>query len=575
MLQSLKKYTNKIVLAISFKSVEAIIDLILPLVMAGIIDKGVMSGDLNYIIKQGTLMIIISTIGYASSIACNFFSVSSSQQFGEDLRNRLFSKIQTLSIDQLNNFNQSSLLTRVSKDVTQVVMMTMMSMRMVLRGLVTGVGSVIFSFMISPKLALILLFIVPITIWTTYYYMKKSVPLYSSIQKKLDNLTLILRENFLGIRVIKALSKELIEEDRFEVKNKKLSEKIVKADNTMDSKTPFIGLLINLGIVFILFSGIKEVNLGSVKPGEILAIINYLGMLLFSVNTLSFLFSMSSKTIISSKRINEILKQDSETYIKSSNLNSETDYILEFKNVNFTYNDHLPLTLKNINFSIKKKEKIAIVGSTGSGKTTLINLILRFYDATSGEIFFDGKNIKNYPLEILRNEIGIVSQKSFLFSQSIEENMRWVNPDATIEEIKESIRIAQGTEFVEKLPNAYQTIISKSGNNFSGGQKQRLSIARTILKNSKLYIFDDSFSALDFITESKLKKMLNEKLKNNTIIIISQRIISVMNSDKIIVMDNGEIVGFGTHSFLLTTCPIYIEICKSQGIENGGDEIER
>lgn len=562
MLVSLKKFLPRGSVAVILKSTEAGIDLVLPMIMADIIDNGVYTGKLNYILQKGSFMVGLATVGYISAIFCNYFAVTASQGFGADLRERIYTKIQNFNMLQMNKFSQSSLITRLTKDVNQVVTMFLMSMRMVLRGLVTGIGAIIFSFIINPKLATVILGIVSITIFLTRYYMKKSMPLYSLIQKKLDGVTLILRENLLGIRVIKALSKEKIEERKFDEKNEDLSSSTATADNIMDSKTPFISLLINSGIVMILWFGGIDVSVGTIRVGEVIAIINYLNMLLFSMNALSFLFSMSSKTMVSGKRINEILKEPIENIRGKADISTEN--ILEFREVYFKYGDNSSYAIENINFNIARGEKVAIIGGIGSGKTTLIDLIPRFYEVTEGAIYLNGKDIRNYSLKELRSKIAIVLQKSFLFSQSIEENMRWAKEDATAEEIQEALKISQGAEFVEDLPEGSKTKLSKGGNNLSGGQKQRLSIARTILKDSEILIFDDSFSALDFLTEGKLKDEIKKRMENKTIITISQRVSSIVHSDKIIVLDRGRIVGIGTHGELIEKSKIYKEICQSQ-----------
>ncbi|MGL5125313.1 MAG: ABC transporter ATP-binding protein, partial [Fusobacteriaceae bacterium] len=448
-----------------------------------------------------------------------------------------------------------------------IVSMTMMSMRMVLRGLVTGVGAIFFAALINLKFATIFLFIVLFTVLFTYTYMKKSMPLYEKIRKQLDSLTSLLQENLIGARVIKALSQDNYEYKKFSKINNQLVENIVKADNIMGAKTPIITYLINMGIVLVLWWGGKDVNFGEIKVGEIIALINYLNMLVFSMGVLTFLFSISGKTMISKKRIQEVLDEPvelDEKCCRNSETNSEN--ILEFKNVTFYYDEKSKPVLKNISFVVKKTEKIGIIGGIGAGKTTLINLIPRLYTPQNGEIYLNGTNIRGMCLGELRKRVGTVFQKSFLFSQSIKENMNWGDENADLNRIKEVVEIAQIHDFVDSLPEAYETKVYKGGVNFSGGQKQRFSIARTILKNSEILIFDDSFSALDYITESKLKKELLEKIKSTTTITVSSKVSSLIKSDKILVMDKGEIVGIGTHKELLEKNEIYKEICDSQEI---------
>ena len=565
--ETLKPYLGKVISALTLKSTESIIDLTLPLIMADIIDKGVIKQDINYIISKGLFMIAVATLGYISAIICNYYSVQASQGFGKDLREKIFVKIQGFNFNQLNRFTQASLITRVTQDVTQIVMTSYMCMRMVVKGLVTGIGAVIMSFIINPSLSTILLIIVPATVYLTYFYMKKSIPLYTELQIRLDKLTQIIRENLVGIRVIKALVREDTEKKKFEDRNTSFAEKNIESQNLIDSRSPFIALLLNLGICAILWFGGEKVNLGSIKIGEVVAFINYMSMILFSLNALSFLFTLLSKTVVSSKRINDVLEESSETSESNEVLdNVESNFAIEFKDVYFSYEKTSSWILEDINFKIKKGETVAIIGGVGSGKSTLINLIPRFYDVSKGSILINGINVKKYNLKILREKIGLVMQKTFLFSQSIEDNVRWGKPTASQNEIEDVVEKSQGSEFVNNLSEKYKTKVVKGGMNFSGGQKQRISIARTLIKECEILIFDDSFSALDFITEAKLKKEILSLKGDKTILIISQRISSVKNSDKIVVLDNGKICGIGTHKELLKNSEIYKEICQSQEI---------
>ncbi|MDX8335653.1 ABC transporter ATP-binding protein [Candidatus Cetobacterium colombiensis] len=572
-LKILKPYFKKGILALTLKSTEAIIDLILPLIMADIIDNGVMKQNIHYIIYKGLLMILVATIGYTSAIACNYYSVQASQGFGKDLREKIFIKIQNFNFKQLNKFTQASLITRVTQDVTQIVMTSYMCMRMVVKGIVTGIGAIIMSLIINPSLSTILFIIVPITVYLTYFYMKQSIPLYTELQKRLDRLTQIIRENLVGIRVIKAFVREDIEKEKFQTKNTSFAEKNIESQNLIDSRSPFIVLLLNIGISAILWFGGEKVNVGKIKIGEIVALINYMTMILFSLNALSFLFSLLSKTIVSYERINEVLGEKIENQSEDILDSSNSKIAIEFKNVYFSYGENSPWVLENINFVINKGDTVAIIGGVGSGKSTLINLIPRFYDVSSGEILIDGFNVKNYSLKNLRQKIGIVMQKTFLFSQSIENNIKWGKSLANQNEIEKVIEMAQGNEFIKNLPDKYKTMVAKGGMNFSGGQKQRLSIARTLIKNSEILIFDDSFSSLDFITESKLRKEILNLKGDKTIIIISQRISSIKKADNIIVLDNGKISNVGPHSELLKKSEIYREICESQECSVGGRDL--
>lgn len=566
MFKYFKPFIPKASIAALFKMTEAFCDLSLPLIMAKIIDIGVANQNINYIIKMGLTMVGIALGGYLSSILCNYFSVHATQNFGASLRDNVFTKIQNFNFVHLNKYTQASLITRITKDVDQITNMFLMCVRMVLRGLVTGIGAVFMAVTINPVLSILFLVIVPSIVGSTLYYMKKSFGKYSEVQKKLDNLTLVLRENLTGIRVIRALSKENIEKEKFRLRNDELKNKTIEADNLMSSKLPFITLIMNLGVVAVLWFGGIRVSYGKMHLGEVVAFINYLNMLLFSMNALSFLFTLYSRTAISYKRVKEILSENIENMSQEEFEKLVTDDIIEFKNLSFSYDGTDKYILEDINLKIKRGENIGIIGGIGSGKTTFISLIPKFYEATKGELLIDGVNINKYDEKELRDKIGIVLQKSFLFSQSIEENIRWGKEDASDEEIKEIAEIVQGKEFIEKLPDQYKTNVTKGGMNFSGGQKQRISIARTLIKQPEILLFDDSFSALDFITEYNLKNKLKNYLKNTTILTISQRVASLMKHDRIIVLDNGKIAGFDTHDNLVKNCEVYREICESQEI---------
>lgn len=566
MFKYFKPYIPRGIIAALFKMGESFADLTLPLIMAKVIDIGVSNKDFEYILSMGGKMILVAGAGYLSAILSNYFSSRTSQEFGANLRESIFTKIQHFTFNQLNKFSQASLITRITKDVDQVTNMFLMCIRMVLRGLITGIGAVIMAIIINPTLSIIFIIITPLIIYSTLYYMKKSFGLFDLVQKKLDNLTLILRENLSGIRVVRALSKEKIEESRFDKKNDELKEQSIKAESLMISKLPFITLIMNLGVVAVLWFGGINVHYGNMHLGEIVAFINYLNMILFAMNALSFLFTLYSKTSISYKRIKEIVGENIEVVEQEEFEKNLSDNILEFNHVYFSYDKSDRYVLEDIDFKIKRGESIGVIGGIGSGKSTLVSLIPRFFDVVKGEIKIDGVNIKRHQESELRGKIGLVLQKAFLFSQSIRENIMWGNQYATQEDIELVAHISQGKEFIEKFPEKYETELIKGGNNLSGGQKQRVSIARTLLKQPEILIFDDSFSALDFITEHKLKEELKTYMKTVTTITISPKISSLIKMDRIIVMDNGKIAGFDTHENLIKNCSVYREICESQEI---------
>lgn len=566
MFRYFRPYIPKGIIAALFKMGESFADLTLPLIMAKVIDIGVSNRDFDYILSMGGRMVLVAGAGYLSAILSNYFSSRTSQEFGANLRESIFTKIQHFTFNQLNKFSQASLITRITKDVDQITNMFLMCIRMVLRGLTTGVGAVIMALIINPTLSIVFVVVAPLIIFLTLYYVKKSFGLYDLVQKKLDNLTLILRENLTGMRVVRALSKERVEEERFDKKNDELKEQSIIADTLMISKLPFITLIMNIGVVAILWFGGINVHYGNMHLGEIVAFINYLNMILFAMNALSFLFTLYSKTSISYKRVKEIVGEDIETFEQEEFEKNLSDNILEFNHVYFSYDGSERYVLEDIDFKIRRGENIGIIGGIGSGKSTLVSLIPHFYDVVRGEIKVDGINIKKYQEGNLRKKIGLVLQKAFLFSQSIRENIMWGDQNASQEDIELVAHISQGEEFIEKLPEKYDTELIKGGNNLSGGQKQRVSIARTLLKKPDILIFDDSFSALDFITEHKLKEELRTYMKTVTTITISPKISSLIKMDRIMVMDNGKIAGFDTHEKLIENCSVYREICESQEI---------
>lgn len=566
MFKYFRPYIPKGIIAALFKMGESFADLTLPLIMAKVIDIGVSNRDFDYILSMGGRMVLVAGAGYFSAILSNYFSSRTSQEFGANLRESIFTKIQLFTFNQLNKFSQASLITRITKDVDQITNMFLMCIRMVLRGLTTGVGAVIMALIINPTLSIVFVVVAPLIIFLTLYYVKKSFGLYDLVQKKLDNLTLILRENLTGMRVVRALSKEKVEEERFEKKNDELKEQSIIADTLMISKLPFITLIMNIGVVAVLWFGGINVHYGNMHLGEIVAFINYLNMILFAMNALSFLFTLYSKTSISYRRVKEIVGEDIETFEQEEFEKNLSDNILEFNHVYFSYDGSERYVLEDIDFKIRRGENIGIIGGIGSGKSTLVSLIPHFYDVVRGEIKVDGINIKKYQEGNLRKKIGLVLQKAFLFSQSIKENIMWGDQNASQGDIELVAHISQGEEFIEKLPEKYETQLIKGGNNLSGGQKQRVSIARTLLKKPDILIFDDSFSALDFITEHKLKEELSTYMKTVTTITISPKISSLIKMDRIMVMDNGKIAGFDTHEKLIENCSVYREICESQEI---------
>ena len=563
----MKDYKKESILGPIFKLIEAILELFIPLVMAKIIDIGVYNKDINYVFKMGGILILLGIVGLLFALVCQYYASIASQGAGTSIRSKLYKHINELSYSEIDKIGTPTLMTRLVNDINQIQTGIAMLIRLGTRSPFVIIGSIIMALSIDIKLSIIFLITTPLIALVIYLVMSKSLPLYKVIQEKLDNLSLITRENLEGTRVIKAFSKENSEKERFKNSAIDLSNNSINVGKISALLNPITYIIMNLAIIAILWFGGINVNIGSLTQGEVIAFINYITQILLSLIVLSQLIVILTKGSTSANRVLEILNiktsiKDNE--VTSNNVDNENNYLIEFKNVSFSYEDSNEYSLKDINFNINKNETIGIIGGTGSGKTTLINLIPRFYDSTIGDILVRGINVKDYNLKDLRNLIGIVPQKAVLFKGSLLDNLRWGNEDATMDEIKEALFISQSSSFVDNLPEKYNSEVLQGGKNFSGGQKQRLTIARALVKKPEILILDDSSSALDFATDAALRKSLKEKTKDMTVLIVSQRASSIMNSDKIIVLDNGEIAGIGTHDYLLKNCEVYSEIYSSQ-----------
>ena len=564
----LKDFKKEIILGPIFKLLEAIFELLVPLIMAKIIDIGVKNHNIDYVIKMGGLLILLAIIGLCCALICQYFASKASQGFGTILRNELFEHINSLSHSELDEIGVSSLITRLTNDINQIQVAVAMFIRLAFRAPFIIICSAVMAMIIDMKLSLIFLISMPLIVLVLYFVMSKSVPFYNLIQEKLDYISLIIQENLEGVRVIRAFSKENYETQRFSNENYELTKLSINVGKISSLLNPITYIIMNFSIVAILWLGGIRVNYGLLSQGEIIAFVNYMTQILLTLFVFANLVILFTKAFASASRVSEILN------INSSIIdNNKENFILkpidnipkvEFKNVTFSYNNSNKEALNNISFKIEKGQTVGIIGGTGSGKTTLINLIPRFYDISKGDILLDGINIKNYNLKTLRTKIGVVPQKSVLFSGTLRENMTLGNNTANDYSIKNALDIAQCSEFVNSLPNGYDTEILQGGKNLSGGQRQRLSIARALINNPEILILDDSSSALDFATDANLRKALKDNTKDMTVFIISQRATSLKTCDKIIVLDNGNLVGIGTHNELLLSCNIYKEICSSQ-----------
>ena len=563
----MKDYKKEAILGPVFKLIEAILELFIPIVMAKIIDIGVANKDIAYVFKMGGLLILLGAIGLAFALICQYYASIASQGAGTSIRSQLYKHINNLSHSEIDKIGTPTLITRLINDINQIQTGIAMLIRLGTRSPFIIIGSTIMAISIDFRLSIIFLITTPLIALVIYLVMSKSLPLYKVIQGKLDNISLITRENLEGARVIKAFSKEENEKQRFKDGTIELADTNIKVGKISALLNPITYIIMNLSIIAILWFGGIMVNIGSLTQGEVIAFINYITQILLSLIVFSQLIVILTKGATSANRVLEILNIKSSIEDNKNSINykaNPSSPLIEFKNVSFSYEDSNEYSLKDINLSIYKNETIGIIGGTGSGKSTLVNLIPRFYDVSKGEVLIKGINTKNYNLKNLRKLIGIVPQKAVLFKGSILDNLKWGNENATIEDIKEALEISQSDVFVNSLKEKYNSEVLQGGKNFSGGQKQRLTIARALVTKPEILILDDSSSALDFATDAALRQALKDETKDMTVLMVSQRASSIKNADKIIVLDNGEIAGIGTHDYLLNNCEVYNEIYSSQ-----------
>ncbi|GAA0781059.1 ABC transporter ATP-binding protein [Hathewaya limosa] len=565
LLKFLKPYSTPLIGVLLLLFFQSLSDLYLPNLMSKIVDSGVVKGDTNYILKIGAIMLGVAFFSAICTIIAGFISSKIATKFGRDLRKDMFSKVENFSLGEVDKIGTASLITRTTNDINQLQQVLTIFLRMMVTAPIMCIGGIIMAVSKNAKLSLILIVIIPLLMSILGLIGKKSIPLFKSMQVKLDKLNLIVRENLTGIRVIRAFNRINTEKTRFDESNSDLTNTAIKVNKLMALLMPIMMLILNLSAIAILwFGGIQIDNL-SMNIGDLMAFIQYIMQILSSFLMFSMMFILLPRASASSERINEVL--DLQFSIKNIDAPKTCENIkgyVEFKNVSFSYPGAESPALSNISFISKPGEITAIIGGTGSGKSTLASLIPRFYDITEGELLIDNVDIRKMHQNILRNKIGFVPQKAVLFSGSIKDNLRYGKEDATEEELKHAASIAQATEFISNMKDGFESYISQGGTNVSGGQKQRLAIARALVRQPEIYVFDDSFSALDFKTDAKLRAALKDETKNSTVIIIAQRVSSIIDADRIIVLDEGKIVGMGTHKELLKSCDIYNEIVSSQ-----------
>ncbi len=563
----LKKYKWYVIIGPFFKLLESILELCNPLIVAEIIDVGVKNSDINYIIRYGLLILILNVVGYGFSLICQKCSSLASTGVSTSIRKDLYKKITNFSHAELDNFGTASLVNRIINDVNQVENAVNISLRLLLRVPFLLIGAFIISLVINPKMSIVFLVLIPIVCVLLWIYTKKTSPYFVIMREKLDVVSKITRENLEGTRVIRAFNKQADEKKRFEHSSDDYTKTSIRISKISSLLSPLVFLIVDIATISILILGGWQINIGGMEQGEVLALIDYVSIITISLLLMSQLIVMIVRTNASLQRINEVMVttpsiQNKPNAIKTDKL--KYDKLMEFKCVSFNYSSDLTNEsfIKNLSFSIYPHQTIGIIGGTGSGKTTIANLMTRFYDATQGEILFKGKNIKDISLESLRRDISIVQQRSTLFSGSLRDNLKLRDPNATDKEMIDALKISQAYDFVSSWKNGLDYQIMAGGKNVSGGQMQRLTIARALINKPDLLILDDSSSALDFLTDSNLRKAL--KKLDTTLVIISQRATSIQSADLIIVLDNGNVVGMGKHKDLIKDCEIYKEIYESQ-----------
>ncbi|WP_278460491.1 ABC transporter ATP-binding protein [Ruminococcus bicirculans (ex Wegman et al. 2014)] len=551
---------------------EVLGDLLQPKLMSKIVDDGVLGQDMDLIIRTGLLMLLVLIGGGACGIAASAFGGIASQSFSRDLRVDVFKRVMGLSFEQTDKFTTGSLVTRLTADITAIQQMVDFMLRMLVRDSLLFFGGIIMMLTLNVRFGIIILCALPVEIIMMIVILKKANPYYSIVAKRLDSVNSVVQENVTGARVVKAYVREDTEEKRFDDANISLMESNLRVQTLMAILQPLLMIILNLSVIAVIVIGGWQVQAQAMKVGEVMAAITYLTQVLHGVMMMSMMFQTLAKASASANRLREVLETDPVIKSGSVSLLDKTGGTVSFKNVSFSYPETKGRpVISDLTLDIKSGESVAILGATGSGKSSLVNLIPRFYDCTAGEVLVDGVNVKDCKLDELRKKVGIVLQKSELFSGTVEDNIKWGDKNATHEEVISAAQAAQADEFIQKIPAGYEGIIAEKGASLSGGQKQRLSISRAVLKKPEILILDDSTSALDLGTEAKLRAEIDRKMNGTTLIIIAQRIQSVKSCDRIAVLDHGKLCACDTHENLLKTCEVYQDIYASQVKTSGGE----
>ena len=565
LIRFLKEFKKECVIGPSFKFLEACFELIVPLITAGIIDTGIKNNDTAYILKMGGVMVFFGLAGLICSLTAQYFAAKASMGFGTALRTALFKHICALSYTEIDEIGTPSLMTRLTGDINQAQSGVNLVLRLFLRSPFIVVGAVIMAFFVNVRLALVFLIATPLIGTVIYFVMTRSIPYYRRIQAVLDRVSLLTRENLAGVRVIRAFSKQKNEVKEFNKTCDSLMNEQVLAGKIGALLNPATYVVVNAAIIALIWGGGIQVNAGNLKQGEVIALVNYMSQILLALVALANLIVAFTKASASAVRINEVFELLPSLTEKAEQVVFQPDKPkICFENVSFAYQRSEAEALTAVSFNVPAGATVGVIGGTGAGKSTLVNLIARFYDVTGGKIIIDGVDVRDLPFALLRQKIGFVPQKAVLFKGTIRDNLRWRKKDASDEEIWQALKIAQGEEFVRSKPEELSAEVAQGGKNLSGGQRQRLTIARALVGRPEILILDDSASALDFATDAKLRKAIRQETREMTVFLVSQRVSTIRNADFIVVLDDGKAVGIGTHEELAESCPVYREICLSQ-----------
>ncbi len=563
--KGLKKYTGQLVLMVVLMMGQVMSMLLLPNFMSSIIDQGVIAGDMGFITSTGITMLCVTLIGSASAIGVGYFASKVGVGFCTDVRKKLFHKVGQFTMAEFDKVGTSSLTTRTTNDIMQIQDFTIMMFRVIILSPLMCIGGITLSVQANPQLSWVLIACMPLVVVFLVLVMRKAFPVFQSMQKKLDKLNLVMRENITGVRVIRAFTAEKREEERFEEANTILTQTSIRSQVLMSTLMPLLMLIINMGTIAVVWFGGQQIAQGTLQVGNLMAFIQYLMLIMYSLVMMSLIFAMMPRASVCADRINEVMDIDINIKNKEHTKKpQDKSGVVEFRDVTFKYGDAEKPAIANISFTAKPGQTTAIIGATGSGKSSVIMLIPRLYDVSEGSVLVDGVDVRDYDVHDLRERIGYVPQKAVLFSGTIWENIAYENEQMPIEQVVRAAKIAQADSFIEQKQKKYEDPIAQGGSNVSGGQKQRLAIARALAGDASIYIFDDSFSALDFKTDATLRKAIKENTKNATVIIVAQRINTIMDADNILVIDKGKIIGQGTHDQLVQTCDVYAEIARTQ-----------